>query len=309
MKWCVVGGAGAIGSLFSRALQSAGEEVAILGSSTASIEAVTSRGLLVTEMSGEIRSFPILATADASTIGTCDVVIVLTKAHQTRSAARSVAPVVGPSTLVLSLQNGWGNLETLEETFNADQLAMGVTYQGASLIAPGQIHHTLIGPTIIGPYRNDNLQQKLTDVGRVLNGAGIEIILTDQVKTEIWKKLSLNAAALPVSALTRLTTGGVAADREVFRTCENIVREAVSVGHAMSFTIDLDERLAYVRDIMKRASGGKTSMLQDVEAQRKTEIEVINGAIVREADARGIDVPINRLMETLVKGLEASWTQ
>ena len=309
MKWCVVGGAGAIGSLFSRSLQFAGEEVAILGSSRESIDSVTSRGLAVTEMSGEIRSYPVVATANAADIGFCDVVVFLIKAHQTRAAARSAAPLVGPSTLILSLQNGWGNLEILEESFGDGQLGMGVTYQGASLIAPGQILHTLIGPTIIGPYHNMELHQQLVKIGAVLSAAGIETIQTDEVKTEIWKKLSLNAAALPVSALTRLATGKVAADPEIFRICAALVREAVEVGRAMSFQIDADERIAYVKDIMSRAGEGRTSMLQDVDARRKTEIEVINGAILREADAFGIDVPFNRLMVTMVRGLEASWTQ
>jgi 2-dehydropantoate 2-reductase len=126
------------------------------------------------------------------------------------------------------------------------------------------------------------------------------------IRTEIWKKLVLNSSALPTSAVTRSTAGNltqVAAMRELV---DRLISETVAVGRAQGFEIDEDERREAVHGILSAAGAGKASMLQDVEAGRRTEIDVINGAVVRVADDVGVDVPINRTMVALMAGYEAA---
>jgi 2-dehydropantoate 2-reductase len=140
-----------------------------------------------------------------------------------------------------------------------------------------------------------------------MTAAGIETTVSDRIKTEVWKKLILNCATLPTSGLTRLRAGELGEPGPVLDLLDTITAEAVRVANALGHDIDLEERIETIHALLARGGAGKASMLQDVEAKRKTEIEVINGAVVREAETLGIDVSINRAMVALINGLERSW--
>ncbi len=141
----------------------------------------------------------------------------------------------------------------------------------------------------------------------MMNEAGIRTAATTDIKTEVWKKLVLNAAGLPVAALTELTAFGMSQRPDLVEVCNEIAREGVAVGIAKGFSIDVEERVAMVQTILSAGGSGKASMLQDVEACRKTEIDVINGAIVREGIVQNVPTPLNELMTTLIQAREASW--
>ncbi|HET7091867.1 MAG TPA: ketopantoate reductase C-terminal domain-containing protein, partial [Thermomicrobiales bacterium] len=130
---------------------------------------------------------------------------------------------------------------------------------------------------------------------------------TADVKTEVWKKLVLNCATLPTAALTHLTSGDLDQPAPMRDLIDELAREAVAVGRAAGRPVDPEERIAAIHAVLGRAGKGKASMLQDVEAQRPTEIDAINGAVLREADRLGIRVPNNQAMFGLIKGLERSW--
>ena len=142
-----------------------------------------------------------------------------------------------------------------------------------------------------------------------MTAAGIATTVTPEATTEVWKKLVLNCATLPVAALTRLYSGTTGQTEPLLRVCDALATEAVAVANAKGLPLDPVERTTTIRGALANAGQGKASMLQDVEGQRKTEIEAVNGAIVREADALGLDAPLNRAMVALVNGLEASWRQ
>jgi 2-dehydropantoate 2-reductase len=309
MKIVVVGGAGAMGGAFASRLHAAGHDVAILDVSEAAIEAINRDGLIVSNPQGIEGTFRIPATNDASTLGYADVAIVFTKSQHTASAAKLMGNAVNPRTTIVSLQNGWGNEETLAETFYPDQIVAGVTYHSALVAGPGRIAHMLdVGPTYLGPYVDGHSLDAASKVAEALNAGGITASVTPTAKTEVWKKLVLNSAVLAVSGLTRLRTGAVGNHEELMVIADQLTRESVAVGQGMGFGVDLDERLAAVRNVWKMGGMNKTSMLQDVEAQRMTEIEAVNGAIVREAAKLGIDAPLNRMMAAMIHGLEASWS-
>lgn len=310
MKITIVGGAGAMGGVWSSRLSTAGHDVAILDVAKEALAAINQDGLIVEQKDGSAPSFRIKATDRPDEIGVSDAVVFFTKAHHTAAAADLARPTVGPKTTVVSLQNGWGNSDALAQIYPAEQIAMGVTYHSAKVVAPGRIAHTAdAGPTFIGPYVDGAPLDRAAAVGEAMTGAGITTTVTPAVKTEVWKKLVLNSATLPIAGLTRLTTGEMGSNEPVLRVADVLAGEAAAVARALGFDVDTDERIAAIRGLLAKGGPGKASMLQDVEAQRKTEIEVVNGAVVREGDRLGIPVPMNRAMVALIGGLERSWRQ
>jgi len=310
MKITVVGGAGAMGGVWASRLSTAGHDVAILDVSKDALAAIARDGLIVDQPDGSTKSFQVMATDQPDQIGVSDALIFFIKAHHTTSAAELARPLVDPHTTVISLQNGWGNSDTLATFFAVDQIVTGVTYHSAKVIGPGHIAHTADGgPTFVGPFQNGGSMVRADCVAEAMNEAGIATSATPDVKTEVWKKLILNCATLPVTSLTRLTTGALGTDEQALLVCDVLAKEATTVAKALGYLIDPEERTSTIRALVAKGGAGKASMLQDVEAQRKTEIEVVNGAVVREADRLNIDVPVNRAMVNLIGGLERSWQQ
>ena len=147
----VVVGGGAMGGTFAAAIADLGHATAIVDVSHAVLDAIAQEGLRIVTPDGE-RTVHLPATDDPATLGTADIVLVFVKAAHTRSAAGMLAPILGPDTVVASLQNGWGNADVLAESVPASQLAVGVTYHSATVAAPGVVRHTARGPTFVGPY-------------------------------------------------------------------------------------------------------------------------------------------------------------
>jgi 2-dehydropantoate 2-reductase len=207
---------------------------------------------------------------------------------------------------VATLQNGWGSADVLAEVFDPARLVVGVTYHSATVTGPARVAHTGRGATFVGPYVEGGGLAPTQTVAAVLGGGGIEARVVPAVRPEIWRKLVLNAAALPVSALTGLRAGELAQSGVTLALVDSIAAEAVAVARALGYPIDLAERLERIHAALAGAGMGKPSMLQDVEARRRTEIDVINGAVVERGEAHGVDVRTNRAMVALVKGLERS---
>ena len=305
MRVAVVG-AGAMGGVWAARLSAAGMPVAVVDVSPNVVSAIVTDGLVLQNGDGTETARP-QATTRPEDLGPCDVVFFFVKAHHTASAAQLARPLVGSSMTVVSLQNGWGNADVLADTYPPDQIVMGVTYHSATVIAPGRVAHTGKGATYLGPYVDGAPLDRAAAVGQLLDGAGIEATVTTQVKTEVWKKLILNAATLPTAALTRLSAGDLGQPGPMLDLVDALAAEAVQVARAQGYAIDLAERTKRIHAVLAGAGAGKASMLQDAEAHRKTEIEVINGAVVRAAEKVGMDVPLNRAMVALIGGLERGW--
>jgi 2-dehydropantoate 2-reductase len=310
VKIAVVGGAGAMGAVWASQLQAAGNDVVIVDVARPALEAIARDGLIVEDKAGARQTFHIAATDDPASIGPRDAVIFFVKAQHTAAAADLARPLVGDATTVVTLQNGWGNADVLAQAYPPTQIVMGVTYHSAKALGPGVVAHTADnGPTFVGPYLAGAPLDRARAIGEAMTEAGIATTVTPEATTEVWKKLVLNCATLPVAALTRLYSGTTGQTEPLLRVCDALAIEAVAVANAKGLPLDPVERTTTIRGVLANAGQGKASMLQDVEAQRKTEIEAVNGAIVREADALGLDAPLNRAMVALVNGLEASWRQ
>ncbi len=302
----VIVGAGAMGGMFAARLAQGGVDVALVDVSTEIVDAITANGLALDGPEGS-ETVRVRAVTDAGALGAADVVIFFVKAQHTAAAARQARPLVASATTVVSLQNGWGNAETLAAAFPPEQLVMGVTYHSATVLGPGRVAHTGRGATFIGPYLDGAPLGRAETVRNLLARGGIEATATPRVKTEIWKKLILNAATLPTAALTRLCAGDLGQPGPMRDLVDAVAAEAVAVARAQGYEIDRAERIERIHAVLTGAGRGKASMLQDVEARRKTEIEVVNGAVVRAAERLGLDVPLNRALVALVGGLERSW--
>jgi len=300
-------GAGAMGGILAARLVKAGYPVTLVDVSEAVISAINTNGLIVDVKNSGIETVQVKATSNPEEVGIADFVIFFVKAQHTASAAASAKPMIGPNTGVVSLQNGWGNADVLAGVYPKEQIIVGVTYHSATITAPGKVGHTGFGATFIGPFAENAPLAKAEKLGEILAKSGFENTVTPKVKTEIWKKLILNTATLPTAALTGLCAGDCFEHKSLLELIDAIAVESVAVAVASGYEIDAQERLDRIHQIIGNAGKGKASMLQDVEGKRKTEIEVINAAIVRAAEKVGIAVPLNKAMVSLISGLESGW--
>ncbi len=305
MRLAVIG-AGAMGGSLAAEAAHAGQDVAVVDVSSELIDHVRANGLVVDTPDGPVKATP-AATTDPREIGVVDVAVIFVKAHHTRAAAETARQLLGDDTAVATLQNGWGNADVLAEVLPADRIVAGVTYNSCTVVGLGHLNHSGRGPTFVGPYLPDGDLGPARRVADALSGAGWAAEATPAARTEIWKKLVLNAATLPTAALTRLPAGEVGQPGPLLELVDALAAETVAVARAQGLDIDVGERIERIHATLARAGKGKASMLQDVEARRKTEIETINGAVVRAADQLGVDVPLNRAMVALLGGLERSW--
>ncbi|MGH8924641.1 MAG: ketopantoate reductase family protein [Acidimicrobiia bacterium] len=304
MRIAVMGG-GAMGGLWAGRLAQT-HEVIIIDVAEPLVEHINTSGLTVEEPTGQSVTTKPSATTSTNGVAPVDVLYFFVKAHHTEGAARLGEQIVSAETIVVTLQNGWGNADVLARQYPAGQLVAGVTYNSATTRDLGQVAHTGAGPTYVGPYESPDLS-RARKVAELQDKAGLPTSASADIRVEIWKKLILNAVTLPTSALTRLPAGALNTSQPMRHLLRELTGEAVAVARAMGLDIESQERFDRIDVVLAAAGPGKSSMLQDVEAQRKTEIEVVNGAVVREAEQLGLDVPLNRAMVALIEGLERSW--
>lgn len=295
-----------MGGILGATLAEGGADVTLVDVSAAVVEQINGHGVAI-ERGGRERIVRIPATGDPGTVGMVDAVILFVKCYHSEAAASLAAPLVGPDTIVATLQNGWGNGDVLARHFPPEQVVIGVTYHSGTLAGPGRVHHTNSSdaPTLVGPYSGADMAGAEA-LAAAIRAGGLRAEATPEIGTEIWKKLTLNTCALPTSALTRFTAGSLTRLDSMSELVDGVIRETVAVGRANGFPIDVDERLETIHTALDAAGEGKASMLQDIEGGRRTEIEVINGAVVRLGDQLGVAVPLNRALVALVSGYEVA---
>ncbi|MGE5273365.1 MAG: ketopantoate reductase family protein [Verrucomicrobiota bacterium] len=302
MRIAIVG-AGAMGSIFGAALARGGNEVTLVDVAEPLVEKVNTEGVTIVR-GDDHTTTRVPATSDASSVGIVDAVVFFVKCYHTASAADLAQPLVGPETVVASLQNGWGNGDVLASAFPPEQVVVGVTYNSGLIVEPGVVLHPADQPTFVGTFV-DGDAGRAERLAEALERAGLATAVTSPVRPEIWKKLILNAATLPPAALTGMNAGALGAHEQVGELLADAVREATTVAQALGYPIDAEERIGTILALLERAGPTKGSMLQDFEAGRRTEIDVINGAVVKAADEQGVAVPLNRAFVALVKGWES----
>jgi 2-dehydropantoate 2-reductase len=303
MKIGVIGGAGAMGSIFGGLLAHNDNEVTLVDVAPEPVDTINATGLKIEDRNGEVRVVRLHATTDPGSVGHVDLALVFVKCYHTESAIQNAAPLIGPATTVLSLQNGWGNAPRITNILGEERVLVGVTYHSGTLISPGHVLHAGTGSTYIGELQGP-ISERLRRVAETFTAAGLDTTPSDAVLNVIWSKLALNACTLPTSALLRFSSGQLIEHNGTLALMRALLREVVMVAQAQDIKVDENERWEAITKVLQGARTGKSSMLQDVENRRQTEIDVINGAIVAAGQRLNIPTPYNDSMVCLLKALD-----
>lgn len=302
MKVAVVG-AGALGTLIGGHLATADCEIHLIHRRESVVTELEQNGVRIVDgENGTKRAVEVAATTDASTIGPADLVLVVVKTYQTRTALSEHAACVGPETQVLSLQNGLESGRVLRDLVGDDRTLAGVTYHGATLEAPGLVHHTHHGPTTFGGTELATASR----IADTFESAGLDPTnAVNDSRPAIWEKQLWGIAIKPIAALTGLSNGEIVEDQSLVALQTRLIDEARAVADARG----IHTREEVHEDIVEslRGSPHHSSMLQDVEAERRTEIDAINGAVTELAVEEGLKAPYNALVADLVRGLQRGY--
>jgi len=296
-------GAGAMGSVYAGLLAGAGHEVWAIDRWAGHVEAIRERGLRVEGASGD-RTVRIGATTDPAEAGEADLVVLATKAMDVSAAAGAARPLLGPETLVLSIQNGLGGPDAAAAVLGDERVVVGVAGGfGASLVAPGHVHHNGFELVRLGE-RSGPVTPRIESVAEVWRGAGFTVRTYDDVDRLVWEKLVCNVAFSGTCSVLGRTIGEVLADEHAWSVASRCAVEAHEVARALGIGLDFGDAVAHVRAFGEAIPGAKPSMLLDLEAGRPTEIDFINGAIPREGARAGVPAPFNETVSALVRALE-----
>ena len=297
-------GAGAMGSLFGGRLAAAGQEVLLYDIYQEHVDAIRQEGLSIEDLaSGQTDVVHPAATTKAADLGDVEVLVIFVKSAATEAVARKFSEITGKRTIAVTVQNGLGNEGILKEHFGAERTAAGVTSQGATFLGPGKIRHAGQGPTHL--CMSDRNNEKLGAFVDALNQAGLETDLEENIDDLIWSKLIINVGINALTALTGLPNGRLLEFSDSKALMADLVAEAVMVAEKKGVHLTYSDPLVMVYQVAEKTGANRSSMLQDFDRKRQSEIDFINGAIVREAQALGLVVPVNSAVTRLVRVLDA----
>lgn len=297
-------GAGALGCAMGGVLTEAGHEVWLINRNPDQVEAMTRRGLIL-RTGGVDRTVAVRAATMAQPVGTVELVIVLVKSFHTAEAMQAAMSLLAPGTTVLSLQNGLGHEDVLAGIVGRERLLAGKTYVGGTQLAPGHvIAGTVNKLTLIGEP-DGGVSERVQRIAALFNQAGLETTVSDHIMDSIWDKLLVNVATGALSAISRLPYGLLYQSPELQACGVAAVAEAMAVARASGITLSIAEPV----DAWHMAGAGlpfefKPSMLQSLEKGSVTEIDFINGAVVRQGEKLGVPTPVNRTLVACIKGIE-----
>lgn len=302
-KSTAVVGAGAVGSFYGAMLARAGHAVTLIGRA-AHVQAIAERGLQL-HMGGQTVAVPLAASTELAAASNADLVLVCVKSPATDTVARQLAPFLKPDALVMSLQNGVDNAETLARHLSQAVLPVAV-YVATAMPGPGEVQHNGGGDLVIGAIdaaaaADAARASRLQSVVELFASADVPVRVSPDVIGELWRKLLVNCAYNAVSGLTQQPYGRMADLPAVVDLQRAVVREVVAVAQAAGQAIDLDESMAAMAAIASAMPGQRSSTAQDMARGRPTEIDHLNGYVVRRGAELGVPTPVNQALQALVK--------
>jgi len=302
-------GAGAMGGLFGGIFTKAGQDVWLIDNHKERAEKINREGLIIEE-SGVLRPgepkeevIRIKATTKPREVGPCDLVILFVKAYDTEEATRNSLPLTGSRTVWLTLQNGLGNIEKMGKILGKSNVIGGITYQGATVLEIGRIRHAGFGKTEIGEISGKK-SERIKYISDILNQAGIDTEISENIEGLLWGKLLINAVINPLTAITGVKNGQLLESPHLREIMKLVVEEAMKVPLRKGIRLPYQRVVEKVEEQCQASRDNISSMLQDILRKRRTEIDFINGAIVSEGEKLGIPTPLNRVLWNLVKFLE-----
>ena len=289
MKICILG-PGSLGSVFGGIMTEAGLDVHLVGPRTDHLDVMRHRGLTLVE-GGSERTVKVKVSTGCEEVGAVDLVIVLVKSSFTGQAIQSAEPLIGEETLAISLQNGLGNEEVLAAHLGRDRVLSGKTYVGGVITELGELE--------------GGITDRARRIGDLFASSGFETEVCAEMLPVIWHKLLINISTGAITAITGLTYGEILQVPEAVQCGIEAAAEAMAVARAAGVKL----RIRHPEEAFKAALTGlpmdfKTSMLQDVTRGVKTEIDFINGAVVRLGRQHGVPTPVNDTLVAAIKGIE-----
>ncbi|MDR1043773.1 MAG: 2-dehydropantoate 2-reductase [Candidatus Adiutrix sp.] len=303
-------GSGAMGCIYGGFLAESGEnQVTLVDIWKEHMDAINQNGLVIMTPDGRERVVKNLkGVYSAAEAGPTELIIVFVKATHTEEAMRQATNLADPETMVLTLQNGLGNVEKLCNVVPRKQVIAGTTAFGASIKGPGRIHQGGAGDTVIGEL-DGALTGRIEKIKGVLDRANLSGKVADNVLGLIWSKLSVNVGINAIASLCNIRNGQILDYPESAALQEAAVKECVAVAQAKGIRFPDADPLAHVREVTLKTGQNTCSMLQDVLAKRQTEIAVINGAVVAAGQETGLATPVNWVLTNLIKTIQSSYPQ
>lgn len=297
-------GCGAMGSVYAALMADAGLEVHAVTLWPDHAAAMAANGLRCEGKSGDrtVR----LASAGTTTrgIGSCDIVIIATKAFDVEDAANQCVPLLKPGTVVQTIQNGLGSAEIVAPILGDDRIAVGVVGGfGASMRGPGHVHHNGMEMIRFGAFAGLS-RARLEASAEVWRSSGFTVKLFEDIEQMVWEKLIMNVTFSGSCCLTGLTIGEVMDDPDAWRVAEGCGKEAVAVAKAKGVRLDVGDPIAHIRALGGKIPHARPSMLLDYIDGRRCEIDAINGSIPRLGRTLSVPTPVNDTVVGLVKARE-----
>ena len=295
----VIVGAGAIGSLFGALL--AKKNTVVLVGRALHITAIQHNGLNITGKTHlHVKPSAVESIKDVSI--PVNLVILTVKSYDTETAIKQIVPLIQDETVVMSLQNGLNNIEKMEHRFDKDKILAGVTTHGAIFSKSGIIRHTGRGKTILGEL-NGSQSKRLKAIVHLFNEVGIETQASDDIMKEIWVKVIINSCINPLTAFFTCKNGYLLENPLLEKTVEIICKESTAIAQAEGISVSTLDMIQRTKEVIKDTAHNYSSMLQSVLQGKKTEIESINGKLIRIGKQHRIDTSLNKILIELVTSL------
>lgn len=283
--------------LFAARLASSGNKVTMSGSWEEGLAALRQYGVRILDLDGRDRSYRVEVMNSSENKGDFQQCFVLVKSWQTEQVAKQLGKCLSAKGIALTLQNGLGNDEILKAILTPDRVALGVTTVGARMLEPGYVQFTGNGKIFLDAH------PQVSGLSRLLETAGFQVEVVDDPITLLWGKLLINAAINPITALLRVKNGDLLEQQVTRELLGEVAKEAACVALQLGIHLPYTDPILAVEEVARNTATNYSSMLQDVLRGTGTEIEAINGAIVRMGERNGVPTPINRVLWQLVKSL------
>jgi 2-dehydropantoate 2-reductase len=305
----VVVGAGAVGSFFGAMLARAGHQVTLIGR-PAHVLAIETHGLqLDLAKATAVESVRIPATTDLAVLRQADLVLFCVKSTDTAAVAHSMAAHVAPQAIIMSLQNGVENSALIASEL-PNPVIPSVVYVATEISAPGCVKHHGRGELVIGSMqltRLDKTPQALADIVALFASAQVPVQISQEVMVDLWSKLLINCVFNAISGLAQTSYGKLAAVESIQTTQTALLREVIAVARADGTHLDEVSAMQAVAKITQTMAGQKSSTAQDMARQKPSEIDHLNGFVVRRGQALGVPTPVNQALYALVKLVESAY--
>ncbi len=293
MKIGVVG-PGALGTFLSGVLGSK-NEIMLLGKNDIELNQVEVRGM------SEIKS-KVNYSTDPAVLSDVFYVLLCTKSYDTENSIKMISSHIKDDTCILSLQNGLKNEEIISHYVNKNNVIGGVTTHGITYEKPGLVTHAGVGETLIGSYPT-GINERVEEMAGILTDSGIKTEITDNIYGYIWKKVIINAGINPITALTGLKNGAIIDKNYLRSLMKEVCLEAARVAEH-EVDVPGGDPVEETEKVAISTAENRSSMLQDVERRRRTEVDCITGAIIDVGEKVGVSTPLNRVLYSLIKGKE-----